>query len=105
MTREVQQTALIPVRKQELTVIQNPTPQQGPTAQAQQFGQQTSQQISTVQPPDPLPGQVWAHYDVVGAPLTLDFDKVFLLNPIPPQQNFIFNDLDLAACARTIWEY
>lgn len=77
---------------QELTLVQNSTPQQGPTATSIATGQQ----ISTVQQ-----GTRW--YDVCGGPLTLEFDKVFLRNPVPPESDIVFNATDLAEFAEEIW--
>lgn len=85
----------IPTKVQELTIIQNPTPQQGPTPQSQATGQQ----ISTVQP-----GTASA-YDIAGAPLTLEFNTIFLRNPAPPEGDIVFNAPDLALVADAVWEY
>jgi hypothetical protein len=98
-TRGTPGTTLVPVLRQELTVVQNPTPQQGPIAQAS-----PGQQVATVQPPTDPSGKIWAHYDVVGAPLTLPFNKIFLRAPVPPEQDFDISALDLAQCACSIWE-
>lgn len=85
----------VPMKVQELNIIQNPTPQQGATARSIA----TSQQISTVQPGTPSP------YDICGGPLTLEFHKVFLRNPVPPEGDIVFDITDLARFASAVWMY
>jgi len=90
---------LVPDHVQELLIIQNPTPQTGYTQQAQR----THKAITTVQPGPRKPGVVSAYYDVVGAPLLLEFDKIFLRAPVPPEQDFTFSALELAEWAHNVW--
>ena len=67
----------VPTCLQELTVIQDP-------------------------PIPPLPGTI-PTYTVIGAPLTLDFEKLLLRAPVPPEGNVIFTAADLQQWAGTFW--
>ncbi|KIX01034.1 uncharacterized protein Z518_10100 [Rhinocladiella mackenziei CBS 650.93] len=87
-------TGSVPTKVQELMVIQNPTPHLGSTAQASTFGQPTV----TIQP-----GTTSA-YDVAGAPLVLEFQKLLLRTPIPPERDIFFSPADLAEWADGVWE-
>jgi hypothetical protein len=68
---------LVPMSIQELTVIQNP-------------------------PIPPLPGTI-PTYAVTGAPLTLEFEKLLLRAPVPPEGNVILTVADLQAFAWGFW--
>jgi hypothetical protein len=70
-------TRLIPTKRQELTVIHDP-------------------------PIPPLPGTI-PTYTVTGAPLILDFDKLLLRAPVPPEGNVIFTAADLQGWAQYLW--
>jgi hypothetical protein len=67
----------VPMKIQELTVIQDP-------------------------PIPPLPGTI-ATYTVTGAPLILDFDELLLRAPVPPEGNVILTAADLQAWAEDFW--
>jgi len=71
---------LVPTKIQELTVTQNPNPQQG-TIQPNAI---------TVQP-----GTV-ATYDVVGPPLVFEFQNLLLRNPVPPEADVVLTEVELA---------
>ena len=72
---------------------------QGPTTRASS---------SNVQQPPQVPICVQTiHIDqvtVTGAPLVLDFGKIFLRPPVPPESNLVFSTQDLAAWAEGFWE-
>jgi hypothetical protein len=65
------------IRIQELTIIQDP-------------------------PIPPLPGTI-PTYTVTGAPLILDFAKLLLRAPVPPEGNVIFTAADLQQWAGIFW--
>jgi hypothetical protein len=67
----------VPVKIQELTVIQDP--------------------------PIPHPSGTIPTYTVTGAPLTLEFEKLLLRAPVPPESNVIFTAADLQAWAERYW--
>jgi hypothetical protein len=67
----------VPVKIQELTVIQDP--------------------------PIPHPPGTIPTYTVTGAPLTLEFEKLLLRAPVPPEGNVIFTAADLQAWAERYW--
>jgi hypothetical protein len=67
----------VPVKTQELTVIQDP--------------------------PIPHPPGTIPTYTVTGAPLTLEFEKLLLRAPVPPAGNVIFTAADLQAWAERYW--
>ena len=69
--------SLVPMSIQELTIIQNP-------------------------PIPPLPGTI-PTYAVTGAPLTLEFEKLLLRAPVPPEGNVILTVADLQAFAWEFW--
>src|SRR5271154_3364427 len=82
-------------KMQELTIAQNPTPQLGTTLHSNTI----AQPIVTVQP-----GTVSA-YDIVGAPLILEFDKIFLRTAVPPNESdIVFSAADLALWADYFWK-
>jgi hypothetical protein len=53
-------------------------------------------------PIPPLPGTT-PTYTVTGAPLILDFEKLLLRTPVPPEGNVIFTTADLQAWAQYLW--
>jgi hypothetical protein len=67
----------VPMKIQELTVIQDP-------------------------PLSPLPGTI-PTYTVTGVPLTLEFEKLLLRAPVLPEGNVIFTAADLQAWAGLFW--
>jgi hypothetical protein len=64
----------VPVKIQELTVTQDP----------------------------PLPGAI-PTYTVTGAPLTLEFEKLLLRAPVPPEGNVILTAADLREWGEDLW--
>jgi hypothetical protein len=69
--------ALVPTKIQELTITQNP--------------------------PIPPPRGTIPTYAVTGAPLTLEFEKLLLRAPVPPEGDVIFTTVDLQAWAGDFW--
>jgi hypothetical protein len=69
--------APVPTKIQELTIIQNP--------------------------PIPTPPGNIATYAVTGAPLILEFEKLLLRAPVPPEGDVIFTAADLQAWADEFW--
>ena len=67
----------VPTKIQELTVIQNPSIPH-------------------------LPGTI-PIYAVTGAPLILEFEKLLLRAPVPPEGNVILTEADLQAWAEEFW--
>jgi hypothetical protein len=41
---------------------------------------------------------------ISGAPLILEFQKIFLFSATPPQTDFIFTEQELSSWAASIWE-
>jgi hypothetical protein len=60
--------------------------------------------LTVIQDPPipPLPGTI-PTYTVTGAPLILDFEKLLLRTPVPPEGNVIFTAADLQAWAQYLW--
>src|ERR1700722_11501825 len=69
--------APVPTKIQELTIIQNP--------------------------PIPPPRGTIPTYAVTGAPLILEFEKLLLRAPVPPEGDVIFTAMDLQAWAGDFW--
>ena len=67
----------VPVKIQELTIVQDP--------------------------PIPHPPGTIPTYTVTGAPLILEFEKLLLRAPVPPEGNVIFTAADLQAWAERYW--
>jgi hypothetical protein len=85
----------IPTKVRELTITQNPTPQLRTTLHSNTI----AQPIVTVQP-----GTVSA-YDIAGAPLILEFDKIFLRTAVPPNESdVVFSAADLALWVDYFWK-
>jgi hypothetical protein len=64
----------------------------------------TIHQLTVIQNPPitPLPGTI-PTYTVAGAPLTLEFDKLLLRAPVPPEGNVIITAADLQVWAANLW--
>jgi hypothetical protein len=58
------------------------------------------QRITIIENPALLPT-----YTIVGAPLILEFDNIFLRMPILPEGNVIFNTVDLEKWAKIVWQF
>jgi hypothetical protein len=62
------------------------------------------QELTIIQsPPIPTPPGTIATYAVTGAPLILEFEKLLLRVPVPPEGDVIFTAADLQAWADEFW--
>ncbi|KIX00327.1 uncharacterized protein Z518_10466 [Rhinocladiella mackenziei CBS 650.93] len=78
---------LVPTRMQEITITQNPTSTTNSTAQPGTTIQQSTATSCTV----------------AGAPLILEFEKLLLRAPVPPEDNVILTATDLSDWANDFW--
>jgi hypothetical protein len=62
------------------------------------------QELTIIQNPPILPPQGTSPtYSVTGAPLILEFEKLLLRAPVPPEGDVIFTSADLQAWAAEFW--
>ncbi|KAF2194373.1 hypothetical protein K469DRAFT_651654 [Zopfia rhizophila CBS 207.26] len=82
-----------PTKMQEITITPNPAAPLNPIDQSDTAAPAT---VPTTAP-------ATAPYDVTGAPLTLEFENLFLRAPVLPERDVIFTTADLSSWASYFW--